>query len=571
MGPKGVLLFVLSWGTAAGLAQSAPVFQTGAANVLVDVVVIGAHNLPVDGLSSDSFTVLEDDSPQQIVSFEAHSPSTAPAAAQTPALPAGVYTNTQAVIDNSVDVLLIDRLNTPTTSQLEEHKKVLAYLKAIPAGKPVAVFILNTKLRQVEDFTTDHTALLKAVEDSTRSAQTSPLLITAKDRARDMKDEDDLMELANVANKPGLAQPLVDQLRQFNTEHDSFKVSLRVQYTLDALNQLARYLSGMPGRKNLLWLSGSFPLAIMPNNDLKNPSDSTRDFSAQLDRSASLLAKARIAVYPIDARGLFPQSMSNASISGGSEHRQDSRVEAAESAEQSQNAEERLAAEEIAHLTGGEAIANTNDLKGALSEVDRDGTHYYTLAYHASNGAQDNRIRRIEVRVQPGSYHLAYRRSYVAGPPPRADDTFPTLLQHAVPSSTQIVFRLTPVSAGAQPLSAPLAGSNLKLARPVTRYELAYDIEATPLQFIASADGVLHDTVTLVAIAYDRNGTPLNSTSNTLNLNVPAAAFPQFLKQGMHYAQQLDLPAQAAWLRTGILDQNSGEIGSMEVPLTIAH
>lgn len=105
----------------------------------------------------------------------------------------------------------------------------------------------------------------------------------------------------------------------------------------------------------------------------------------------------------------------------------------------------------------------------------------------------------------------------------------------------------------------------------MTRYKIAYDVDVSPPQFNESADGVLHGTVTLVAIAYDRGGTPLNSTSNTLNLNVPAAAFCPIEKQGMQYPQQLDVPAQAAWVRAGILDQNSGEVGSIEVPLTIAH
>lgn len=51
-------------------------------------------------------------------------------------------------------------------------------------------------------------------------------------------------------------------MQQFNAEQNSFSLSLRVQYTLSAFDQLARYLSGMPGRKNVMWLSGSFPVAV---------------------------------------------------------------------------------------------------------------------------------------------------------------------------------------------------------------------------------------------------------------------------------------------------------------------
>ena len=38
----------------------------------------------------------------------------------------------------------------------------------------------------------------------------------------------------------------------------------RMMVTVDAFAQLARYLSGIPGRKNLVWLSGSFTLGTAP-------------------------------------------------------------------------------------------------------------------------------------------------------------------------------------------------------------------------------------------------------------------------------------------------------------------
>jgi hypothetical protein len=370
--------------------------------------------------------------------------------------------------------------------------------------------------------------------------------------------------------KPGVGQSMLKSLQQFNAEQDSFTISLRVKYTLAALDQLARYLSGMPGRKNVLWLSGSFPIAVLPNPDLKDPYQAARDFSVEVDHTASLLAKARVAVYPIDARGLFSQPLLAASISGGSAVRNPDRVVAAESADFSLHAEEQMTLEEVAHVTGGEAISNTNDLKGALAEVDRNGNHYYTLAYLPSDKSQDKKVRRIEVRIHPGSYHLSYRRSYVAAPASPPDDMFLVLLQHDIPSSTQIVFRLSPMRIAVQPASAPLAGSNPNARRPVTRYSIGFDVDVAPLQLIASADGVLHGSATLVVIAYDRDGQALNSTSNTLNLDVPSVAYPQFMKQGIQFRQQLDIPAQAAWLRAGILDHTSGTAGSLEVPLSLS-
>jgi len=33
---------------------------------------------------------------------------------------------------------------------------------------------------------------------------------------------------------------------------------------------LARYLANIPGRKNLVWFSGSFPVSVLPDPSLNN-------------------------------------------------------------------------------------------------------------------------------------------------------------------------------------------------------------------------------------------------------------------------------------------------------------
>jgi VWFA-related protein len=552
-------------------SPATPTFKAGTTNVLVDVVVTGHHGDPVEGLSQDNFSVLENGKPQQIVSFSSHPSATPLTAPSHPPLPAGVYTNAEAVADNdTVDVLLLDALNTPPSGQVQTHRVLLEYLKTLPVNKPIAIFTLYTSLHQLEGFTTDHTALLKAVEEFSRSPQKSPLLKTPQDTAGQMKDEDDLLEMGLVMHHVGIGLMMMHQLQQFNAEQDSFSLSLRVQYTLSAFDQLARYLSGMPGRKNVMWLSGSFPVAVMPNPSLKDPTQAARNFSEAVNHTASLLANARVAVYPIDARGLFPQPLLAPSIAGGSMVRDPERVEASESADSSLHAEERLTLEQVARATGGEAIYNTNDLKGALAEVDRTGAHYYTLAYVPSDKSQDNKLRRIEVRVHPGSYHLSYRRSYSPAVAPAHDHSFLALMQHNVPASTQILFRLFPLRGALQPQTAALAGSNPNVTRPVTRYSITYDVDVSGLVLSASADGVLHGQTTLVCIAYDRDGKALNSVANTLNLKVPSAEYAHFLKEGIHYGAQLDIPAHAAWLRAGIYDNVSGQVGSLEVPLSEA-
>jgi VWFA-related protein len=544
-----------------------PTFQTSTTDVIVDVVVTDHHGVPVEDLSQDHFSVSENGHLQQIVAFEAHRSSASPPP-PVPMPPPGVYTNAPVVSsDGAVDVLLIDALNTPTQNQVRTHQMLIAYLKTLPVNKPVAIFTLSTQLRQIEDFTTDHSALLQAVETFNGSPQKSPLLKTPEDTAAQMKNEDDTLAQAQGVKKPIMGMERVLNMKKFSTESESFNIALRVGYTLSAFDQLARYLSAIPGRKNLLWLSGSFPLAIEPQFDLKNPYQSVRDFSQQVERTANLLATARVAVYPIDAEGLVSQTFLQPSVSGGSAARNPDRSIAAESAEFSNNAEEVMTLEKVAQATGGEALDNTNDLKGALAEADRNGSHYYTLVYHRSEKSQDSKPRHIEVRVTPGKYQLSYRRSYTPVGSAGRKVSFLSLMQHEVPASTQIVFRVSPRSIGAPPAGVAIAGSNQNVYRPVIRYSIGYDVDVAPLALMASGDGVLHGAATFVAIAIDRDGRAVNSVSGALDLHVRPEQYSRFLKEGIQFHQQLDVPAQAKWLRAAVYDHDSGRIGTLEVAI----
>ncbi len=85
---------------------------------------------------------------------------------------------------------------------------------------------------------------------------------------------------------------------------EALRAQQRVLFTLDALEAMARTVSGYPGRKNLVWLSGSFPIRLEPAQAAFDPFRNSKDYLANVTQASTLLTESRIAVYPIDVRGL---------------------------------------------------------------------------------------------------------------------------------------------------------------------------------------------------------------------------------------------------------------------------
>lgn len=87
----------------------------------------------------------------------------------------------------------------------------------------------------------------------------------------------------------------------------SFYTTDRVLSTLRAFEFIAEHLAQLPGRKNLIWVSGGFPLDIGFDSlaDWKNPAVDQRTFTEEVDRTIRAINDANVAVYPVDARGLM--------------------------------------------------------------------------------------------------------------------------------------------------------------------------------------------------------------------------------------------------------------------------
>jgi len=339
-----------------------------------------------------------------------------------------------------------------------------------------------------------------------------------------------------------------------NVQTQDTDLDLRTYSTIAALTQLARMMGSYQGRKNLFWVSESFPVALNTTTNFlgqKLPADAMR--------MSNLLSSARIAVSPVSVLGMD----NGTSLVAFSGQPPDPRVQYFE------RGNLKSAMNAIADQTGGQAIVGTNDLAGAMRRDLDDSANYYTLAYQPQNKKWNRQFRSIHVELARTGDSLAYRRGYFAFPedasPRNAMQELYTALQSEMPESSALTLQ-SKVELPSTQHPSVLVHATLGAASP----DLA-----------VGTDG--HHRGQLLVMLVASNGDPLMSDSSkaksssdappqtpgVLNLDFDAAQYQPVLKSGIAFTQQLSLPPGRYRLRLGVSDVVSHRLGTLDMPIAV--
>ena len=586
--------------SAANPATAATVLRSNSSLVLVDVVATD-RGKAVHGIERGRFHVFENGREQAIQAFDEHRPAETPAdaaavAAQIAALPAHTYTNVPVYPDaGAVNVLLLDALNTPMAAQAEVRRQMIEYMGSIAPGTSLAIFTLSSQLRLVEGFTRDAARLAGVLKGKPASSSPSAVLDAQGDSAQ-QDVESALGQMTDDANGVP-SQFAVAALQQFETDLTATQTDLRVRLTMDAMQQLARYLSAIPGRKNLIWFSGSFPITLDPDPDQPLPFLAVRTYADQIRETSDLLSAARVAVYPVDARGLMTQTTADAAYapnatrttvtSGGKvtvhgNAMNDSNVVHDYDTFMTQTLEEHGSMKQIAEETGGAVSTNNNDLKGAVASAVENGASYYTLGFAPGGKKMDGQFRRIKVSVDSAGLSLAYRRGYFADPLDRPfahgagePSAMDAAALHGAPPATEVLLkaRVLPVTdaafQGIAITNAPAGEMAASLKGPTTRYLADLTVDARGLAFNDAPAGVHQAQLEFVLTAYDADGKRENFVDRSYAINIKPEEFAQRMASGIRARLALDLPAGRSYLRVAVEDLIAGHAGSLEVPVAV--
>jgi len=467
---------------------------------------------------------------------------------------------------DSVDVLLLDPLNTPLEDQAFVRQQALLYIKRLPPNAHMAIFLMSTKLVFVQGFTSDPSLLLAALGQKETNPQFSPLLKSRGDNTAKQQAIGKMESLATTQEGASF-QASITAMQQFLNENDTSQTNDRANITLKNLRGLGQYLAGIPGRKNVMWFSGSFPASIYPDPASKD--SMPRFYYEEIKKTAEVLAAARVAIYPIDARGLQTNAFYDASLPAPS-----SGLSASLRLEGILRAAEQATMDELAFRTGGRAFYNTNGLADAMNQVVENGGRFYTLTYTPSDRKLDGGLRNVVVKVPGDRYKLDYRRGYYAVSPQEAladnagqvADPLHAFMGLGMPIVDQIHYKalILPAKDAVKSATATDGG---KRPEPTTKYHVNFAVPVGDLTFETTSDGVRHGKIEVSLIAYNRYGEPVCSGSKPIDLALDSDTYSASERTGVQIHEVIDLPKGDLWLRAGIFDFTSARVGTLEVPL----
>src|ERR1700733_14819928 len=504
--------------------------------VLVNVTVRDKSGKFVPGLKPENFTILEDNKPQKIVSFDVENVDAVPASdvAQAKALsdaptgattPPTADTSAQAASrlqfkDRRLIVLFFD-LSAMEPDEID-HAVTSAehYLDAQMAPADlVSIISLGSSLLVNQDFTTDRSLLKKQLDQfSSGSGQGFEEGTTG-----------------TTEGTPDTGQPFTAD----DTEYNIFNTDRR----LEALRSVAEKLSHVQQKKSLIYFSSG-----MDRTGIENESE--------LRAAVNAAVRSNLAIYTMDMRGLQALvaggEAQNASLRGVSAYSGQSTLNALNSNFTTQETLVTLASD-----TGGRAFLDSNDFSKIFTGVQQDTSTYYVLGYHSTNTARDGRYRRIAVKSSLPGVKIDYRRGYYA----------PADYQHATKDDKERQLE--------EELASELPATDLPLYLGIAYFRLEGNkffvpislvVPGSQIPFVRSSD---RDKATLdvIGMVLDNEHHPLNRIRDTVKLAVSTTTEVQ--KKNVQYDTGMSLLSGKYHLKFVVRENQTGRMGSFETDIDV--
>ncbi len=526
---------------------------------LVQVVAIVRDKKgPVADLTKKDFEITDGGKKREVATFSIAKASEHPPKS---ALPPNTFSNHLDQADKNNDppvaatVLLFDSLNTTFKDQASARQQTLTYLKSIDPQSPIAVYALGNKLNILHDFTDDRARLTRALE---RYRNGSSTLLANSNVAGLVNDSTTTSSGAAAAANPGdIVMPgmTTDMLAQILEPLATYSNDRRVAMTLSAMQIIANRMSGVPGRKNLIWISGAFPLSLaFDRGGLAGGGQRQVTYAGPMREAAIAMDRANVAIYPVDARGL----LANDTIKVEVQTARDQRNLGSGASNTMTTPEEMAGSREIetmkllADWTGGKAFYNTNDIRGALKQASEDAEVTYTLGFYVDEKDLDGSYHDLKVRVNRKGVDVRHRRGYFATAVPAAtSQTASDILSNAA---------FAPADATGIGLTATITPN----PENAGSYILALGMDLQTLR-LEERNGKWIGGINFGVIQQAGDGKVVDTTANNISLNITEENRKILLRDGLVLRLAITPAPGMTQIRAAVMDQMSGNAGSLRI------
>jgi len=299
-------------------------------------------------------------------------------------------------------------VNTEKDDQETFRKELLHFVERAQPGARMALFVNAAGLHLIQGFTSDHALLRSAI----------------------------------TAKGPGAHIPEVFLYGENFGKQDMGAAISNLQF-------IAEYLEGVAGRKNLIWLSGKFPV---PHGPAFRPISGDEVIDSQnknpVKHAFAAMMRAQVAIYPVDVKGVVlweersptpagdaasdfssfgpsfrssaagpPQPGGGDTRGGASGNLADVQGQTLGQSGYSVTSIDQFQEDYIASTTGGHAYYGDNRISAVIEKAVETGESYYTLSYAPTNKRYDGSDRHIQVDLagaKEKDYRLTYRNLYYA-------------------------------------------------------------------------------------------------------------------------------------------------------------
>jgi VWFA-related protein len=517
-------------------------FKSQTTLIQVPVIVTNPAGKHIDGLTKTDFKVLENGKIQHITDCEEVISTKAAAAA--PASQAGTFTNVDADASKprSSTIVVLDELNTPFLSQTYARQQLIKYLaNHLDSSQPMGLMAITSKgLTVLSEPDSDPATLIAVLKNV--SGKVSQMETFSNDAQAAAAGEAHVSGLGGI--HPGDSPE--NRIRAFMLAQDAViganVQSRAIETTLRSFLSIALSLTGVPGRKSLVWVTGSFPFDL--DSFTSVPGDV--NLRALYERTLNALNDAQVSMYPVDARGLLSdptflgENAGSMLAAGVPDALRQSTI---------------VSLKTFAQMTGGIAYYNTNDIAGAFGRAVQDSSSYYLLSYYLDHHNTKPGWRKLTVEVSQKDAEVRARAGYlVTDVAMNPDITHKADVELALSSP----FESTGIPITEQWSGYAVDGDKKKIGFvlhvPASSLLLESDKSMIDAEFVAQATS---------------KGVSMGTVSQTLKGVIVPNTLAKLKSDGVVYNNVLELAPGSYQVRFIVRDNLNGKIGSVIVPLTV--